>query len=185
MGKVNEIEGDLIKLAKAGHFDVIGHCTNCFNIQGGGIALPMSRTFHTDRFIKEGKEFEGDINKLGTIDYEDFLLVTNTNGMIVPIMTRFSNANDQNHPILTVVNMYGQFGLGGKFGNSPYGIPFDYDAFRMCLRKINHIFKGKHIGLPKLIGCGLAKGDWEIVLDIIITELKDCDVTLVNFNPNI
>ena len=48
------------------------------------------------------------------------------------------------------------------------------------MRKINHMFKGQHIGLPR-IGCGLAGGDWDIVRGIIQTELKDCHVTVVNY----
>jgi len=56
----------------------------------------------------------------------------------------------------------------------------DYDALRMCMRKINHEFPGRKIGLPK-IGCGLAGGDWNIVQGIIEDELHDCDVTIVNY----
>lgn len=58
--------------------------------------------------------------------------------------------------------------------------PVDYDAITMCMRKINHIFKGKHIGLPK-IGAGLAGGDWNIIENIIRAELKDMEVTIINF----
>ena len=49
---------------------------------------------------------------------------------------------------------------------------------RTCLRKINHFYRGKKIGLP-LIGCGIAGGDWNMVRAIIQQELKDCDVTVV------
>jgi len=41
--KYQEIEGDLIKLAKQGEFDVITHGCNCHNIMGAGIALQMDR----------------------------------------------------------------------------------------------------------------------------------------------
>jgi O-acetyl-ADP-ribose deacetylase (regulator of RNase III) len=46
------------------------------------------------------------------------------------------------------------------------------------MRKINHTFKGKHIGLPK-IGAGLAGGDWNRIKTIIQTELKDMKVSVV------
>ena len=49
---------------------------------------------------------------------------------------------------------------------------------------MNHIFKGKHIGLPK-IGSHLAGGDWEIIKDIIKEELKDCKITIVIYNQQI
>ena len=93
-------------------------------------------------------------------------------------------------------------------GNHPNGVskPLDYEALTLCLRKINHIFKGKHIGLP-LIGCGLAGGVWDYhklpktsdeeieiyeqfyhqekkdVKTIIQEELKDMDVTIVHYKP--
>ena len=51
----------------------------------------------------------------------------------------------------------------------------------IVLKKINHEYKGKRIGLPK-IGCGLANGDWNVVKKIIEDRLKDCDVTIVNYN---
>ena len=168
---IKEIEGDLIKEALKGSFDVIGHCANCHCVMGGGIAVPMASTFGADKFKMEAKEFIGDINKLGTIDYNGFIL---ENGKVLQATKFYQGKID-----LVVVNMYGQFGMGARFGNSPYGIPFDYDAFRMCLRKMNKVFKGKHIGLPKFIGCGLAGGDWDYVLEMIGEEMGDCDVTLV------
>jgi O-acetyl-ADP-ribose deacetylase (regulator of RNase III) len=48
------------------------------------------------------------------------------------------------------------------------------------MRKINHIFKGNHIGMPK-IGAGLAGGDWDRIEKIIGTALKDCQITIVNY----
>jgi O-acetyl-ADP-ribose deacetylase (regulator of RNase III) len=50
------------------------------------------------------------------------------------------------------------------------------------MRKMNHIFKGKHIGMPK-IGAGLAGGDWKFIQQIIVRELKDCIVTVVIYKP--
>lgn len=71
-----------------------------------------------------------------------------------------------------VVNAYTQYNYGT---DKRY---VDYDALRLCMRKINHVFKDNHIGLPQ-IGCGLAGGDWEIVKQIIQDELVDCNVTVV------
>ena len=62
-----------------------------------------------------------------------------------------------------------------------YGIDkvyLDYDALTLCLRKLNYLNRGKRIGLCK-IGCGLAKGDWNIVKSIIQRELRDMNVTIV------
>lgn len=155
-----EIEGDLIVLAKQKQFDVIAHGCNCFCTMGAGIAPQMAKAFGCDTFPLEHKDYTGDINKLGQIDYKTYF-----------------HMNEDHR--LTVVNAYTQYYYGS---NHPDGVdkPLDYDALTLCLRKINHLFKGKHIGLPK-IGCGLAGGNWNIVKNIILRELKDCDVTVVNF----
>lgn len=150
-----EIQGDLIDLALKGNFDVIAHGCNCFCKQKSGIAKQMSSVFDTDIFDLEINT-EGDINKLGQIDYED-------------------KGNN-----LTVVNCYTQYKYGKNHKNGDEN-PRDYDAIILCMRKLNHEFKSKHIGLPK-IGCGLAGGDWNIVKRIIKHELKDCNVTVVMYN---
>jgi len=63
--------------------------------------------------------------------------------------------------------------------------PLDYEALTLCMRKINHIFKGKHIGLPGFIGGGLAGGDVSKIREIIKKELKDCKVSIVFLPQNI
>lgn len=52
-----EVNGDLIKLAKRGEFDVIGHGCNCFCTMGAGIAPQMAEAFDCDSFKWMGKEF--------------------------------------------------------------------------------------------------------------------------------
>jgi hypothetical protein len=42
------------------------------------------------------------------------------------------------------------------------------------------LFKGKHIGLPR-VGCGLGGGDWMVVERMIRQELKECTVTVVDY----
>ena len=157
MRQYREIEGDLIRLAVWGEFDVISHGCNCYCHMGAGIAPQMARAFGADMFPKEKKKFKADINKLGQIDYRKLPL-----------------AGDKS---LIVVNSYTQFGHG-KNHEDGVSKPLDYIALIMCMKKINHLFKGKKIGLP-MIGCGLAGGDWNRVKFIIKKELKDCDVTVV------
>lgn len=150
---ITELEGDLIEAANNAEVDVIVHCCNCFNTQGKGFALQMARRFQTDGFPLEEKIFEGDINKLGQIEYK----------------IRQSKMGKS----IWIVNAYGQYhwkDLG------PYDIPLDYDALRLCFRKINKEFKSYRIGLPGLIGAGLAKGNPEIIQGMIASELKDCNV---------
>jgi O-acetyl-ADP-ribose deacetylase (regulator of RNase III) len=148
----NEIEGDLIKLAKEGNFDVIAHGCNCFCNMASGIAPQMARAFGCNLYPLEDVNTKGDINKLGQIDYGRQLVTLDKH--------------------LTIVNAYSQYIPAVHLK------PLDYEALTLCMRKINHIFKGKHIGLPQ-IGAGLAGGDWNRIKNIIQTELRDCSVTVV------
>lgn len=150
--RYDEVKGNLIELALGDNFEVIAHGCNCFCIQRKGLALNMANTFGTNKFPME-KIGCGDINKLGQIDYRG-----------VP------NGDDY----LTVINCYTQYNLASS--NNP--IVGDYLAIAMCMRKINKVFKGRRIGLPK-IGCGLAGLQWELIKKIYKQELVDCDVTVV------
>jgi len=151
-----EVDGNLITLAKEGKFDVIAHGCNCHSTMGAGIAPQMAKAFGCDRFIME--RIGSDVNKLGNIDYQTI------------------NVNENE---LIVVNAYTQFNYGRNHADGD-AKPLSYEALTLCMKKINILFAGKHIGLPK-IGAGLAGGDWRIIKEIIIRELVDCDVTVVNY----
>jgi O-acetyl-ADP-ribose deacetylase (regulator of RNase III) len=168
-----EIEGDLIKLAKEAKFDVIVHGCNCLSTMGAGIAPQMAKAFGCDKF--EMELWGPGIEKLGCIDYETVVLGENT------IWNLSDYKNNKNEPELIVVNAYTQYKYGSNHKDGVAN-PFDYVAFTLCMRKMNHIFKGKHIGMPK-IGAGLAGGDWKFIQQIIVRELKDCIVTVVIYKP--
>lgn len=157
------MKGDLAALGKKGEFDVIAHGVNCFCEQGRGIAKHFVKHFQTNHqhlYRLEAERFRGDINKLGQIEWRTHKVeldqVTNRGADLV------------------VVNCYTQY----RYGSNRVNV--DYDAVRLCLRKLNHRFKGRRIGLPK-IGCGEAKGDWMIVERMIKQELRDCTVTIVEY----
>lgn len=171
METYKEIKGDLIVLAKQGKFDVISHGTNCFCIQGAGIAPQMAKSFGTDLFDMENESYSGDINKLGTIDYE-----YRESPLWFTRKIPFNNKGKG----LFIVNSYTQYNLGPNHKEG-ISIPLDYNALRLCMKKINHIFAGKHIGLPQ-IGAGLAGGDWKLIKQIIQEELKDMQVTVVIYD---
>lgn len=190
-----EIKGDLIAMALNGNFDVIAHGCNCFCTMGAGIAAQMAKTFNSNFYHLESKYFKGNINKLGSIDsqrvwinLEDSKITCDEmfdTGVVI-----FYEYNYLPEDLfigkevyrklctdlhkLFIVNAYTQYNLGANL---------DYEALALCLRKINHVFKGKHIGLPK-IGCGIAGGDWEIVKKTIQKELKDCNVTIVIYEES-
>jgi O-acetyl-ADP-ribose deacetylase (regulator of RNase III) len=152
MSSFTTIDGDLIALAKKGLFDVIAHGCNCQNLQGAGMATQMAKAFHTDDYPLEQKQFKGDIDKLGRIQWRT------VQGPTKPFY---------------VVNCYTQYEPGANL---------DYDALTLCMRKINHDFKGKDIGLP-MIGAGIAGGDWNCIETIIRNELHHVNVTIVKYKP--
>ena len=148
------VEGDLIKLALEGNFDVIIHGCNCFRTMGKGIASTIKRVF-PQAYEADRETIGGDVNKLG--DYS-LAVVKKSFGQIA------------------VVNAYTQFRYNPKYGMD--GKHADYDAIRSVFRKIKEDMHGMRIGYPK-IGAGLAGGDWSVISKIIDEELEGEDHTLV------
>lgn len=174
--KYEKVKGCLISMALSGEFDVIVHGVNCFCTQKSGLAPQMVNAFFTNKFYDEQKG-KGDINKLGNIDYQVFMIHENESRGFSPL---FNGRSDNKYICdLTVINAYTQFNYG-KNHSDGVDKPLDYEALTLCMRKINRIFAGKKIGMPK-IGCGLAGGDWNTVEKIIKTELKNCNVTIVEY----
>ena len=169
---INYIKGNLITMALEGNFDVIAHGCNCFCLQGAGIAKQMAKTFKTNYgsyFNKEHFIYSGSINKLGTIDSCSYALSDGEYTKKGDLGNNFLEGTDT----VTIVNAYTQFEPGSNA---------DLTAIRMCFKKMNHIFKGKHIGLPK-IGTGIGGLDWKDVEQIINEEFTDCETTVVIYKP--
>lgn len=169
---MKEIQGNLITMALAGKFDVIVHGCNCLSTMGAGLAPQMAKTFGCDLF--EMETWGPTIEKLGCIDYETFVLGENT------IWSLSDYKNNRNEPELTVVNAYTQYSYGRNHADGVL-VPFDYEAFTVCMRKINSIFAGKRVGLPQ-IGAGLAGGNWNRIQHIIATELCDCEAYVISYD---
>ncbi len=148
------IQGDLLKLAQDGQFDVILHGCNCFCVMGAGIAQSVKQHF-PEAFQADYRTEKGDRDKLGS--YSSTLIEKDS--------SRF-----------TLVNAYTQYHWRGQ-GNKA-----DYDAIRSVFKAVRQEFSGQRIGYP-LIGAGLAGGDWTIIKQIIDEELESEDHTLVKFIP--
>jgi len=153
--KMKTINGDLIRMAFAGEFDVIIHGCNCFNTMSAGIAAQIKRYFymnvHLDLLTKRG-----DMDKLGTVDSALYYF---------------------NNQTLVVVNAYTQYHTASFNGECVV----DYDAIRQSFRGIKKQFSGSRIGYPA-IGAGLAGGDWNIISEIIDEELDGEDHTFVEYD---
>lgn len=149
------IDGDLIKLFGQKEFDIIVHGCNCFCSFGAGIARTIAKTYPS-AFEADLLTESGDASKLGTFTIAD--------------------VGDSQ----LIINAYTQF----NYVNSDDSMCVDYDAVKKCFRAIKEKFgcKGLKFGIP-LIGAGLAGGDWDILSNIIETEMKDEDITVVKFVP--
>jgi len=150
---IKYVDGDLLKLADEGNFDIIAHGCNCFCKMGSGIA-PQIKAKYPEAYKADCETIAGDINKLGTITY-----TKNTS------------------PI--VVNIYSQYDTKGRREGK---VDLDYEALRSGIKAMKEKFSGKRFGLP-FIGAGLAGGDWSIIERIIEEEMRGEYVTIVNYVP--
>ena len=148
------IEGDLIKLALDGEFDVIIHGCNCFCSMGAGIAKKIKELF-PEVYEADLQTEKGSRDKLGSISF-----------------AKVQRGSSE----FTVVNGYTQYSAGGS------GVLLDYVAVLSVMKEVKSRFTGKRIGYP-MIGAGLAKGDWSVISEIIFEQLEGEDHTLVKFVP--
>jgi len=151
------IKGNLITLALQNQFDLIGHGCNTQNVMGAGIAAQIAHRF-PDAYIvdREYRRYAG-------INYID-------------MMGNYSAFyyNDEKSSFV-ILNMYTQMWPGDI---SPgCDIPFDYDAFAVICKKINFTYAG----LP-WVGCGLAGAFQPMVSSIMNDNLKDMDLTVVEYD---
>jgi O-acetyl-ADP-ribose deacetylase (regulator of RNase III) len=150
--KMKTIEGDLLKLAKEGKFDVIVHGCNCFHTFGAGIAKQILKEF-PEAYSADCTTIKGSARKLG--DYSS-----------AEVLTPYGR--------LVIVNAYTQFGFERAKNNT------DYTAVQSVFNRIKQNFSGNRIGYPA-IGSGLGGGNWGIIYDIICKELKGEDHTFVAY----
>jgi len=152
---MNIIDGDLVKMADLGKFDIIIHGCNCFHTMGAGIAKEIAtrwpEALEADRTTGRGSE-----DKLGN----------------------FSLALVQNrvHGKLLIINLYTQH----RYGRDK--CYFEYDAFREGLRSLRQVLpKGYRIGMP-MIGAGLGGGDWRVISSILDNEFEGLDYTVIRYH---
>ena len=150
------VKGNLIDLAEEGHFNIIVQGCNCFNTMGSGIAKEIKQRY-PDAFEADQLTDRGSYDKLGNYS--------------VMLGKRFN-----------IINAYTQFAF--NVGGSDEDV-FEYTAFELILQKLARKYPGCNFGLP-YIGCGLAGGNQEHIVDMIkeftyFVELTGGSVTLVKF----
>ena len=139
---IAELKIDLLKA----EVDAIGHCANCFNTMGSGIAKQIKSKF-PEAFEADSKTECGGRSKLGSFSV----------GSVSP-------ENKTSPSIKFVYNLYGQFYYGRDSRK------LNYEAIYTALAAMRHDCVSrpvKRIGFPKNMGCMLAGGKWSIVESMI------------------
>jgi O-acetyl-ADP-ribose deacetylase (regulator of RNase III) len=138
---IYHLKGDLLN----SDCNIIVHQANCYKKMGAGIAKQIKNAFP--------EAYQTDVNYPHSPDER---------------LGKISCAFSPNHGGKYIVNLYGQKEWWGT------GCKTNYRAFELGLEetmKLVNQLKQKgvlvKIGLPYLIGCGLAGGDWNVVKIII------------------
>ena len=144
------INGDILKQG----YDVILHQVNVYGVMASGIAKAIKDKYH---IAFEQYEFFCDSRGRREDDLLGIAMQTHT----------------ASGPV--IIHLFSQ----RKYSVAGDGNMTDYDALRKCLKTVSRdIRKDYKIGIPYNMSCGIAGGDWRIVLNIIIDELSEHDVTI-------
>lgn len=146
-------KGDLLEQED---IKVISHVANLHGVMGGGVALAIKDKY-PEAYVADCKTPLGDSNKLGT----------------------YSHAKTWDGKI--IINVYAMFGLGGDKRQT------SYDAFTTAFENVEKVLRAQYektgqeqiLGVPYLIGCGLAGGNYIIVEAILKSIFEKSPVTLV------
>lgn len=84
---INYVNGDLIKLAQEGEFDMIVHGCNCFCVMGAGIAKQLAMKY-PQVYEEDLKTGAGDYGKLG-----NFTAADADNFIVINAYTQYATAN--------------------------------------------------------------------------------------------
>jgi O-acetyl-ADP-ribose deacetylase (regulator of RNase III) len=144
--------------------DIIGHCCNCQNTMGSGVAAAI-RQEYPEAYDVDCKTVKADKAKLGTVS----LAV-----VIDPTLHK-------NQTIKAVVNLYGQYSYGGER-------PMSYEAIYTALVAFKEKLKPavKTVAFPYKMGADRAGGSWPIIEKMIeiVFENSGVDVIICKFDPN-
>jgi len=151
--KMTQIQGNLLDLAKQGHFDVIAHGCNCFCTFGAGLAKSMREQF-PQAYQADLKTAKGSRAKMGSLSQCTVETAAGT---------------------LLIANLYTQFYWGAP--KLPEDSQDDrYQALESSLQELRGITAASaKVGLPR-IGAGLAGGSWPKILDIIKSVFPDATI---------
>ncbi len=154
MTTLKKMKGDLLELARQGHFDLIVHGANCQSTMNSGIARQI-REQYPQAFYADVDDRRSPENKLGSIT--------------------FAEADG-----FTIVNAYTQLTYNKK--GEEFKDRFEYAAFEKILRGLAKYHGKSRFGFP-YIGMGLAGGDKDTILMMLdnFSQSITGTVTLVEY----
>ena len=134
---------------------IVCHQVNCKGVMGAGLAKQIK-----DKFPDTYYSYNS-------------LCATQGSKNLGKVLYCFDSEKDYNY---IIANCFGQDNYGRD------KIYTDYQALRSCFTSIAETFSDYVIRIPYFMGCGLAGGDWYIVLGMITDILKDCQVEIWHLN---
>lgn len=142
------LKGDVLKTET----DIVCHQVNCKAVMGAGIAKQIRALYPElyDGYVKYSRNLKCGPQLLGHV--------------------YFYEADKY-----VIANCYGQ----NTFGRT--GVHTNYFALETCFKTVKEYSEQhnlKTIAMPYNIGCGLAGGDWNVVLDMIIKVFKNSNLTV-------
>jgi len=154
-------KGDILDWV--GKVDCIGHQVNCYGVMGGGLALQIASKY--PEVLRSYQDFIKDYTYFNK----------SRRGLLGICQTTSIGGN------CWIANLFGQYNTGG-------GVQTDYNALATALSELEAkmLYIGKYkVALPVNLGCGLAGGDWKVVLPIIqkVFEKSEIELTLVEYKP--
>lgn len=162
MASLTVIVSDVVKLIESmpndGKLRVIGHQGNCQNCMGKGIAGVLAKAYPILEQA-DNQTIAGDRNKLGTYTYARI------------------------KPNVVVCNLYGQYNYGWLNPLDSTGRQTDYIALQKALTAMRDDFAGQSTQpiafyLPRAIGSGLAKGNYNTIRGILEEVFKEHELVL-------
>ena len=144
--------------------DVICHQVNCQGVMGSGIAKQVRDKYPKvyEEYLKLCSEYRNDTKALlGRTQY-------------------VSTWGDGKGNFGGIVNLFAQdkFGYDGKCYTN-------YFSLRICLEEVRrHVYNGKSVAIPYLMGCHRGGGDWNVVYKMIeeVFADSDCEVLICEYN---
>ncbi len=149
------VSGDLLDAFDNATVDSIAHCVNTRGVMGAGLALQIKKKY-PNVFNAYSKMCVQETDRT-------FLL-----GKAQKVISSYL------HPDKAIFNLFGQLDVGLSQRQVNYG------AIGLCLQNMRQQIHEPDtvIGFPYLMCCGLAGGNWGIILEMIEFYFKDYKVRI-------